>query len=289
MGLPQDLIVMLRAFFDDSGTHLGGRHGPSKVVAIAGIFGTEGELRGLAAEWQAHLDFPLFGSKPKLRRFHMAECQDARGEYAGWSRTETDYFCHQLGTTIIESGVGAYGMACFRSDWDELITGDVRAILGDSEGNCVRNCFLKAMGWAQKFTCDPQMMFIFDDRPERQRENKVVFNVFQTQAMPPPELVGVYFITSHRLLPLQAADLIAWEFYRYANDTLESGKIELPKRKQFRRLRQEIGIFDLQIARRKNIEQIAENAKRHPHLREAAEHFRTFDPDGLVFLGERFS
>jgi hypothetical protein len=168
---------MLRAFFDDSGTHTGGRDGPSKVVAVAGIFGTEGELRGLEAELQKHLDFPLCGRKQKLSRFHMTECQASDGEFAGWSRTETDYFCHQLGTTIVESGVGAYGMACSRQDWDELIVGDVRAVMGDAEGNCVRNCFLKATGWAQKYTCDPQMMFIFDDRPARQRENKVVFNV----------------------------------------------------------------------------------------------------------------
>ena len=101
------------------------------------------------------------------------------------------------------------------------------------------------------------MMFIFDDRPERQRENKLVFNVFETQAMPPPELVGVSFVTSHKLLPLQAAHLIAWEFYQYAKDTLESGRIELPKRQQFKRLRQEIEVFDLQIARRESIEKIA--------------------------------
>jgi hypothetical protein len=133
------------------------------------------------------------------------------------------------------------------------------------------------------------MMFIFDDRPARQRENKVVFNVFQTEVMPPPELVGVSFVTSHKLSPLQAADLIAWEFYQYAKDTLERGRIELPRRQQFKRLRQEIGIFDLQIARRERIEQIAENAKRHPYLKDAAEHFRTFDPDGVVFSAEQRS
>jgi len=279
---------MLRAFFDDSGTHEGGRWGPSKVVAVAGIFGTEGELRGLEIEWRKHLNHPLCGSKPKPRRFHMTECQ-ASGEFTGWTRTETDFFCHQLGSVILESGVSAYGMACSRKDWDELIIGDTRAILGDAEGNAVRNCFLKATGWAQKFTFDPKMMFFIDDRPHRQQENKIVFNVFETQAMPPPELVGLSFVTSHDFPPLQAADLIAWEFYQYAKDTLESGKIGLPKRHQFRRLRQEMAVFDLQIARRDAIQKIAENARNKPHLKEMADHFRTFDPDALVFLKGRSS
>jgi hypothetical protein len=277
------LLVMLRAFFDDSGTHEGGRFGPSKVVAVAGVFGTEGELRGLEDEWRKHLKRPLDGTKPPLSRFHMTECQNSHGEFAGWSRTETDYFCHQLGTVIIESGVSAYGMACFRKDWDELITGDTRAILGDAEGNAVRNCFLKATAWAQEFTFDPKMMFFLDDRPHRQRENRVVFNVFEMQALPPPELVGLSFVTSHDFPALQAADLIAWEFYQYAKDTLESGRIELPKREQFRRIRRQMSVFDLQIARRESIQKIADHARTKPNLAEMAEHFRTFDPEGWVF------
>jgi len=238
---------MLRAFFDE-------------VVAVAGIFGTEGEIRGLERPWRRHLARPLCGTKPPLSRFHMTECQASLGEFSGWTRPETDYFCHQLGAVIIESGVSAYGMACSRQDWDELIAGNVRSILGDAEGNAVRNCFLKATGWAQKFTFDPKMMFFIDDRPHRKQENKIVFNVFQTQAMPPPELVGLSFVTSHDFPALQAADLIAWEFYQYAKDTLEKGKIELPSRPQFVRLRQEMSIFDLQIARRDAIQKIADNA-----------------------------
>lgn len=280
------LLVMLPAFFDDSGTHEGGRWGPSKVVAVAGVFGTEGELRGLEAGWRKHLDHPLCGSKPKLSRFHMTECQASDGEFTGWTRTETDYFCHQLGTVIVKSGVSAYGMACFRKDWDDLITGDARAVLGDAEGHAVRNCFLKATAWAQKFTFDPKMMFFIDDRPHHQRENRIVFNVFRTQAMPPPELVGLFFVTSYDFPALQAADLIAWEFYQYAKDTLESGRIELPKRQQFRRIRQGMFVFDLQIARRDSIQQIADNAQRHPYLTEMAEHFRIFDPDALVYPGK---
>jgi hypothetical protein len=287
--LDRGLLVMLRAFFDDSGTHEGGHWGPSKVVAVAGIFGTEAEMRGLEEGWRQHLARPLCGTKPPLSRFHMTECQDSRGEFAGWTRTEADYFCHQLGTVIIESGVSAYGMACFRKDWDDLIVGDVRAILGDAEGNCVRNCFLKAATWAQMYTFDPEMMFFIDDRPHRQRENRLVFNVFETQSMPPPELIGLSFVTSHKVIPLQAADLIAWEFYQYALDTLSAGKLILPKRNQFHRLRQEIAVFDLQIARRESIQRIADDARQNPHLAEMVEHFRTFDPDGLVFSARRSS
>jgi hypothetical protein len=116
-------LTMLNAYFDDSGTH-----DQSSIVLLAGVFGTEAEMTSLERMWQKHLDRPLDGLKPPLTRFHMTDCQGSRGEFEGWSRTETDYFCHQLQTTIIDSGVSAYGIGCARKDWDDLVTGDMRAI-----------------------------------------------------------------------------------------------------------------------------------------------------------------
>jgi hypothetical protein len=143
---------MITAYFDDSGTHQGGKWGPSQIVAVAGIMGTESELMSLEGLWSEHLDAPLCGRKPRLKRFHMYECQNSVGEFEGWKRVETDYFCHQLAETIAKSGVTGYGCACSRKDWDELVVGNARLALGDAEGQCVRNCFLKGCAWAQSPT-----------------------------------------------------------------------------------------------------------------------------------------
>jgi hypothetical protein len=159
-GLCDGSIAMLTAYFDDSGTHA-----KSKIVMVAGISGTEGRLAGLEHNWRKHLERPLEGTKRRLKRFHMVDCQGGRGEYEGWSRPEIDHFCYQLQTEIIDSGVVAYGIACSRSDWDDLVTGDIRAIFGDAEGMCIRNNFVRILGWAQSNTFDPEMKFVFDNRP----------------------------------------------------------------------------------------------------------------------------
>jgi hypothetical protein len=271
---------MISAYFDDTGTHIGGKWGPSKVVAIAGLIGREGSLRGLESEWKKHLQRPLCGNKPPLKRFHMVDCQNSLNEFAGWNRTETDYFCHQLATVIIESGVGGYGMACSRKDWEELVTGDIKAIMGDTVGHCMRSCFMQAAAWAQNNSFDPQMRFIFDDfdnRSARQRDNKVVFDAFQRQTLPPPELVGVSYATSQKALPLQAADLIAWEFYQHAKDVLTAG-LAPPRRRQWIALASQIQ-FRGQIALRDAIEKIVEHASSHSNVQDLANHFRDFDPD----------
>jgi hypothetical protein len=271
---PNGWLGMLAVYLDDSGSH-----STSDIVIVAGLAGTEGELRSLEWLWRKELDAPIEGLKPRLSRFHMTECQDFRGEFERWTRTETDYLCHRLQTAIIESGVMAYGMACSRKDWDDLVTGDIRAVWGDPEGMCITNCFTKLIAWAQNYTFDPEMSFIFDSRTkEVERRAKTVFDAYQ-RWIAMPRLVGVSFLSSHKILPLQAADMIAWEFYQYANDILVNGFIQ-PKRPQYRRLASNM-LWYGQIATRDSIKRIMEYAQKQDvgKMKAMADHFTFFDPE----------
>jgi hypothetical protein len=275
--LPRDCrngwLAMLGAYLDDSGSH-----SSSDIVITAGVAGTEAELRSLEWLWRKELDSPIEGLKPPLKRSHMTECQDFRGEFERWTRPETDYLCHRLQTVIIDSGVMAYGMACSRKDWDDLVTGNIRAIWGDAEGMCITNCFTKLIGWAQKFTFDPEMGFIFDSRTkEVERRANAVFEVYR-RLIDMPSLVGVSFLNSHKILPLQAADMVAWEFYQYANDILVNGFVDA-KRPQYLRLASNM-VWHGQIATRKSIKRIVDHTqKQDPEkMRRAALHFINFDP-----------
>jgi Protein of unknown function (DUF3800) len=223
---------MLTAYFDDSGTH-----DNSDIVLVAGIFSTEGRMDCLDHNWKRHLDFPLDGSKPPLRRFHAYDCYNSTGEFLGWSRTETDYFCRQLRIEIIQADVAAYGIACSRKDYDELVAGDYRAILGSTpEEFCINQCFVRAIGWVQANTFDPAMVMAFDNRPSSvQRYAGTVYDAFRRWVQPPPQLVGCRFLSSLEVRPLQAADLIAWELYQHANDILKNGMVS-PRRQEFRHL-----------------------------------------------------
>jgi hypothetical protein len=153
---------MITAYFDDSGTH----GEKSDIVLVGGIFGTEGRLAGLDANWKRHLDAPISGGKDSITRFHAYDCDNSIGEFIRWTRTETDYFRQQLREVIVESGVAAYGMACSRKDWDTMITGEIRSVLGNPEGFCINQCFVRSLGWIQANTFDLDMKFVFDNRPD---------------------------------------------------------------------------------------------------------------------------
>jgi hypothetical protein len=268
---------MITAYFDDSGTHV-----TSDIVLLAGLMGTEARLNSLERRWKLQLADPPSRHDP-LSRFHMFDCQDHRGEFSGWTRTESDYFCHQLQDRIIEADIYAYGAACARKDWDALVTGDLRHILGDPEGFSIRNCFVKALQWAQNNTFDPEMNFVFDDRPQSARDARVVFHAYQHQTQS-PKLCNIFFRNSRKAVLLQVADMIAWELYQHANDILVGG-FRKPRRKQFERLTSNIK-FNGQIATYGSIKKVVEhNRSAYPPevLKAMAAHFAHFDPDNPDF------
>jgi hypothetical protein len=137
----------------------------------------------------------------------------------------------------------------------------VRDALGDAEGFCIRNCFVRAVRWARKkASYDPYITFEFDNRPHRRREIEKAYDIFRIDAEQrsmKPELVSLALSSSLRVLPLQAADLLAWEFYQDASDVIH-GRSEAgnPLRKELRRLVRGQRIA-AQIATRDTIEKLA--------------------------------
>jgi hypothetical protein len=269
---------MITAYFDDSGTHA-----QSDIVLVAGIFGTESRIGDLDANWKRHLDAPLDGRKGPISRFHAYDCFQSLGDFTGWTRTETDYFRHQLRTVVIESEVAAYGVACQRRDYDELIVEPIRSVLGTPEGFCINQCFVRSLAWVQANTYDPQMKFVFDNRPSQVRcYAGTVYDAFAKWIQPPPQLCGSTFLSSKEIRPLQAADMVAWELYQRAQAILAHGP-SAPVHRGIAHLTANMN-FDAQIASRDSIVKLRdfwdERFKGRPDdLRQMAAHFNLFDPD----------
>jgi hypothetical protein len=229
---------MLTAYFDDSGTH-----GNSEIVLMAGVYGHFYQWNFFSDLWAKQLAAPCPG-KPPLSEFHMSECQARDGEFLGWKRVETDFLVRELGSIIIKTGIYGFGGAIPRQVWDEFIQGDLRRSAGDAETMCIINCFVKVTRWAKEKMPGHKIGFVFDDRPQKKRDVQKIFDVYRgfTDGKPEPgspEITSVSFASSRKALPLQAADMLAWEIYQDSLDSL-AGRPERdgPRRKQLLRLLQ---------------------------------------------------
>lgn len=226
---------MLTGYFDDTGTH-----DNSPLIGFAGLIGNEEIWHLFEASWHEKLQRPLPG-KPLLERFHMADCMARQGEFQGYSVPERDAVVYDFRQIIIASGVWGYAVGVSRPDWDELVKpSPIVGWFGDAESFCFRDCVSKMCGFVAELSpADKDLSLAFDKRPHRAEINEYVIRQVQeiqqfTQRPASANLLGVSFLDSTGSLPLQGADMFAWEFFTHCKRLLASDdNTPRPHAKQF--------------------------------------------------------
>ena len=84
------VMLMLAAYFDDSGTH-----DSSQVIVWGGFLGTAEQWKQFDITWRAKLARPLDG-KPRLSKFGLADCDRCRNEFEGYGRAESDLLQNEM-------------------------------------------------------------------------------------------------------------------------------------------------------------------------------------------------
>jgi hypothetical protein len=116
---PEGLLLILRAYFDDSGTHSG-----SDVAVMGGLIGTSEQWERFELAWAEKLANPLPESgKPPLRMFHLGACNARADEFAGYRDAEQDAVIHDFRQIIINARLTSLAMAMDKQAWDELVVG----------------------------------------------------------------------------------------------------------------------------------------------------------------------
>jgi hypothetical protein len=233
--------------------------------------GTDEQWKAFNLAWRAKVAAPL-PDKPPLKRFHMFDCHHGDGEFIGYSKPERDALIHDLRNIIIGNGLHGYCCGGSRADWDDLVTGDMRRFLGDAERFCVTQCFVWTDGWAERHG-ENEIAYVLDNRPHRSEANKRVFEFFQRYhevTKEGPINSGISFRSSLDVLPLQAADLVAWEYYQLGKEWLIT-RDDSNKRPHLQRL-SEAKIMDVQFFGREHIEAMVKYHRQHnPIIRQIAD------------------
>lgn len=208
------IAVMLRSYFDDSGTH-----SSSEVVVWGGLVGTEAQFLKLEAEWEEMLREPLPG-KPRLSKFSVGKCRHAEGEFAYYRPEERDALRYRVREIIADSNVGCIAYGIPARLYNSIIRGRARRDFGGPSGVAFASCVDMSMQVSEKLGKAP-LVCIFDKGQESE-------NLWLYLRDAEGRAAGKSVPVSYAFAPvvgtpgLQAADTIATEHYWHGLECLKA-------------------------------------------------------------------
>lgn len=208
-------LLMMRSYFDDSGTH-----GGSRSVVWGGILGDSQILDDLDQQWLALLACPLPG-KPPLTKFSLSKCRSRAGEFEGYNLAESDGLRHDFRRLILDAGVAVIGYAVDVDAWNDVAAGHPGVPIGTAERFAFGLCGQIATGVAD--SNNEKMTVIFDEG--RKSENESMIEAVKEGAFK-FDLTTYDFAPVERTPSLQAADMIAGELYLYSLEWLDNREAE---------------------------------------------------------------
>jgi hypothetical protein len=220
---------MLTAYMDDSGSHDGAHH-----CLVAGYWGGQNEWRRFERAWTEVLQ------KAGIEDFHAKEfwprLEGQRlGRYAGWPDSKHRDFIDRLLRVIHGHKIYPFACGVRIADWNQLSELYRKVFCGkylslQANPNTHRpiylplqRCILRAASYCRDGL---NMNFVLDSNQTISANALACFSDLKASLLkdrePIAEKLGsLHFSDRRRATPLQAADLLAYELYRYGKKMLE--------------------------------------------------------------------
>lgn len=206
------IFVMLKAYFDDSGTH-----GGSPVTGMGGLIGTVDQWTRFEDAWGAKLAAPL-PDRPRLKAFHLSKCTAKDGEFQTYKQVECDFLTAEFRRIIAGSGLISTASVIDRAAWDDLIVGPLRVVLGGALEQCFINCIDETIKVAKAHPEGNKIAIVFDRGIETDRLRGIADEYMRPLGN--PWIASITFAKVEDVYALQGADMAATESFWHAQKWL---------------------------------------------------------------------
>jgi hypothetical protein len=280
-------FIVAIAFVDDSGSG-----GDSPYYVLAGYAASPQVWDSFSEEWKRVLDL-----SPRLEYFKMNEAEGLKGQFDGFTREQRDARLNAFIDVVLSHGLFEASLAMQEKDYRDILY----PILPGKYANPYYWPFIgmvTALSGLYRWSGSDEVVdFIFDRQNGQEKQSLRLYEDFKVQ-YPLWRLGEVKFRSEAEFLPLQAADLIAWQTRRFmcvpegtraTFKRLHSGRVR-PYRKILKRrnLIEMAGAIEANLSKMQKLfgmEQIAKNMKKieNRNKREGIE-----TPSFLINRGSRF-
>jgi hypothetical protein len=209
-------LSKLAAYSDDSGTHP-----DSPVALVAGWVSPVQQWKKLAREWKkAKVEFGF-------QTLHMSElmANNPKSEFADrdhWNDTRKARLLKTLREIVGEHGGQGFENSVLKIDYDDLVQGENRRHLGHFHYTyAVEGCLSAIEKWRTENIVREPTQYIFDRMAKGSAKKEIERTFRDAERLDSPlRRYGIYtgcqsFGDKSEIIPLQAADLLAWCAFRH--------------------------------------------------------------------------
>lgn len=156
--------------------------------------------------------------------FHMYDFEHSKEQFAGWPEDKKQRVLSRILAIIGKYALRGFITAVVKEDYDRIVSGKLREKLGNYHYTfAIQSCLSYIEEWFKKEIRQPYepVEYAFDRMSQGQHEIVDLFNDlirFDQAKHFGIEVGGWSFQNKAYFLPLQAADIIAWEGRRYMVD-----------------------------------------------------------------------
>ena len=208
-------LVLLKACFDDAGTD-----DKSEVVTCAGYIAWQKRWNGLDRLWRQTL------RSFDVSAFSMKEFAHFDGDFKGWPESKRRAFLNQLLSAITRHVDHGFIVSVYRSDYERHVSPMVRNRVGSAFSFCAQVCMglleFNEMNVEERWP-HHRVHFLFESGTAKGYQVQRAFDESYTSKSSLHHLRKMAY-GSKAALPLQAADLIAYEANKHLRDWLNPPK-----------------------------------------------------------------
>lgn len=209
----QRLVMNLTAYIDESGTH-----DASEVIAVAGFLSDTSKWVNFSVQWESALDdFGLSGG------FHMADFANRVPPYDVWTEEERRQRLSRLLNIIKNNALVSFGVSFQKKAFDLLFSDRAKAICGGPYGLAAMNCYMDVGRKLHDLNWDGRVAYVLESGAKGAGQMSRVFlsNLNRPEQSEGLHLLSLRFERKREFLPLQAADILAYELYKQLPKTLK--------------------------------------------------------------------
>jgi len=198
------------AYIDESGTQ-----GGSPVLCLAGYVFHHDEAVVFTKEWSALL------RKYDLSNFHMVDCAHGNGEFKKLSKPTRVAALTEAIQLIKQRSAFGFATTVNEADYAEIF-----APLSDDRWSayyfCLNNCLSLIANWARRTRFDENVSYFFEaGHPDQGAADQRMHAIFADEKLRKRFFYGCHsFDDKRRFVPLQAADILAWQWFSHTKRKL---------------------------------------------------------------------